>query len=197
MTSTPKTHAALRALALTAFICVLATGNAFAGQTARWTNNGAYIEVWGHDTTGCLGFYVSASKAGTAQAPETYVYYDTYNQCTGQWIGSGFGRIANSAFKATKKSATLVFSSAGNAGFTTEGYTGSLNLKVTADGLYSSTYSGHAKTVYAGHMYQSHGSWTSNSATATGSLLGFDVGAVAAWIGEGRDKAIEIERGSH
>jgi len=46
-------------------------------------------------------------------------------------------------------------------------------------------------------MYQSHGSWTSNSATATGSLLGFDVGAVAAWIGEGRDKAIEIERGSH
>lgn len=197
MTSTPTTHAALRGLALTASICVLATANAFAGQTARWTNNGAYIEVWGHDTTGCIGFYVAASKAGTAQAPETYVYYDTYNQCTGQWIGSGFGRIANSAFKVTGKSATLAVSPAGSEGFTTEGYTGSLSLKVTADGVFLDTYTGHEKLVYAGHMTQFHGSWTTNSATATGNLLGFELAAVPASIGEGRNKVIQIERVSH
>jgi hypothetical protein len=197
MTSTLKLHTALRYLAVTAFVCALATGNAFAGQTARSTGNGAYINVSGTDTSGCVWFYVYASKGGTTQAPETYMYYDIYNQCTGQWVAYGGGRIANSALKATKTSATLVVSPAGAAGFTTEGYTGSLNLKVTADGLYSSTYSGHAKTEYTGHMYQSHGSWTSKSATATGSLLGFDLAAVSASIGEGRDKAIEIERGSH
>jgi len=62
MTSTPKTHAALRALALTAFICVLATGNAFAGQTARWTNNGTYISVIGNNLANIntVGFKASS-----------------------------------------------------------------------------------------------------------------------------------------
>ena len=197
MTSTPKTHVALRALAITAFICAMATGNAFAGQTARSTGNGSYIQVSGIDTTRCIWFYAYASKGGTAQARETYLSYDIYNNCTGEWIAYGFGRIANSALKATRKSATLVVSPASTAGFTTEGYTGSLSLKVTADGLFSQTYSGHAKTVYAGHMYQSHGSWTSNSATATGSVLGFDLAAVAASIGEAQNKTIEIDRASH
>src|SRR4051794_20904839 len=111
------------------------------------------------------------------------MYYDMYNQCTNQWVAYGGGRIANTALKATKKAATLVISPAGTAGFTTEGYTGSLKLTLAADGLYSSTYSGHSKTEYAGHVYQSHGSWTSSSAVATGSVLGFDLGSVSASLG--------------
>jgi hypothetical protein len=69
-------------------------------------------------------------------------------------------------------------------------------MSLPADGLYSSTYSGHSCTQYGDHVYQSHGSWTSNSAKATGNLMGFDLGNTYGEFGEGRDRYMEIERGS-
>jgi hypothetical protein len=195
MASTPTRNTALRLLAAT-FVFAVVTDSAFAGQTARSTGNGTYISVSGNDSSGCMWFWVYASRGGTTQAPETYLAYDVYNQCTSQWIASGNGRIANAAFKATGKRATLSVSPAAAAGFFAAGDTGSLTLTVTGDGLYSSEYSGHTKTEYAGHLYQSHGSWTSKSATATGTLLGIEVAAASASFGEGRDKTMEIERGS-
>jgi hypothetical protein len=189
-------HIGLRFTGAAVLLSALTATTAAAGQVARSTGNGTYISVSGSDTSGCIWFYMYASRGGTTQAPQTYVYYDVYNGCSGQWIAYGGGRVANTALKATKKSATLNVTSANNADFYSEGSTGSVTLTITADGLGSYSYSGHSRSEFAGHMYQSHGTWTSKTATASGSILGFDIGNASASLGEGRDKVIEIERGS-
>src|SRR5215210_6817450 len=103
MASNLTRNAALHAVGI-AFVLLAVTGSsASAGQTARSKGNGAYVYVSGNDASGCVWFYLTASRGGTAQAPETYVSYDMYNQCTNQWIAYASGRIANTTLKTTKK----------------------------------------------------------------------------------------------
>jgi hypothetical protein len=80
--------------------------------------------------------------------------------------------------------------------FNTQGLTGQIKVTVTADGLYSSTYSGHSRWEYAGHVSQSHGMWTSQSAAVSGNVLGFQFGSAAGSIGENRDRQMQIDRGT-
>lgn len=195
MASTIRPKLARHFAALAVLVSVLTAATASAGPVTRSNGNGAFVSVFGTDSSGCIWLYLYASRGGTAQAPDTYMFYDVYNQCTSQWIAYGSGRVANAALKTTKKSATLTLDAASSADFYTEGATGSLDVTVTVDGLYSSSYSGHSRTEYAGHVYQSHGSWTWGSATATGSILGFTFGTASASLGEGRDKFMDIDRG--
>jgi hypothetical protein len=196
MASNLTRNAALHSVGIALVLLTVTGSSATAGQTARSKGNGAYVSASGNDASGCLWFYLSASRGGTAQAPETYVYYDIYNQCTSQWIAYGGGRVANTTLKTTKKSATLLITPTASADFHVEGIAGSLSVTWAADGLYSSTYSGHSRTEYGDHVYQSHGSWTSRSAKVAGNILGFDLGNASASLGEGRDRYMEIERGS-
>jgi hypothetical protein len=196
MPSTLKRNTALQIVALPLVLLALCSSDASAQQTAHSKTNGAYVSASGNDSSGCVWFYVSASRGGTPQAPETYVYYDIYNQCASQWIAYGGGRVANTALKTTKNRATLIITPVASSNFQVEGLTGSLSLTWTADGLFSVSYSGHSRAEYGDHVYQSHGSWTSRSAKTIGNILGFDVGNVSASIGEGRDRYMEIDRGS-
>src|SRR5438874_2162558 len=131
----------LRLTVIAVLFSAITATTARAGQIARSTANGAYINVSGTDTSGCIWFYVYASRGGTTQAPETYAYYDVYNGCTGQWIAYGGGRVANTALKTTKKSATLTLTSTSSADFYSDGNSGSVSFTLAADGLYSSSYS--------------------------------------------------------
>lgn len=196
MPSTFTRNTALHIVGLVLVLLAVTGGSASAGQTARSKSNGAYVFASGNDASGCVWFYLSASRGGTTQAPETYLYYDMYNQCTNQWIAYGGGRVANTTLKTTNKRATLLITPTSSSDFHVEGIAGTLSITWTADGLYSSTYSGHSRTEYGDHVYQSHGSWTSRSAKAAGSILGFDLGNTSASLGEGRDRYMEIERGS-
>ena len=72
----------LRLTVIAVLFSAITATTASAGQIARSTANGAYINVSGTDTSGCIWFYVYASRGGTTQAPETYAYYDVYNGCT-------------------------------------------------------------------------------------------------------------------
>jgi hypothetical protein len=120
--------------------------------------------------------------------------YDVY---AGQWIASGWGIIPNTALKIGNKTATLVLTPSASANFSAQGETGPIQIKVTADGLFSYSYSGHTRSEYAGHVYQSHGSWTERSATVTGTVVGFAQDGMRGSLGEGRDRYMEFDRGSN
>jgi hypothetical protein len=186
-----------RVLSIIGFTLALSMTGApalFAGQVVRSKGNGAYVEAWGTDTTGCVWTYVNVSKGGTKAAPQTWMYYDVYDYCSGQWIAYGGGSISNTSLKVTGTTAKVTMTTSANASFYTEGLTGSVQLTFTADGFESSTYSGHYRSEYAGHKYQSHGTWTRQSATVSGSLLGYTIANMNGYFGEGRDKYMEIER---
>lgn len=187
---------AMAHILFTAALAAFITTPAFAGDITKSKGNGAYIAISGQDASGCIWSYLYVSRGGTTAAPETWMSYDVYNSCSGEWIAYGGGNVANASFKVTRQGATLVMSPTSSAKFSTYGVTGPIQLTLAADGLSSYSYSGHSRSEYAGHVYQSHGSWTSQSATVTGTLLGFAVGRMQGSFGEGRDKQMEFDRGS-
>ena len=195
MTST-LTQNMLRIVALTTIVTATMTAVAFAGPAAKSKGNGAFVEVWGYDSTGCVWTYLYVSKAGTAAAPQTWMHYYAYDYCNDQSLAYGYGGVANTTFKSTTKSATLVISPSSNANFYAEGSIGSIKLTVKADGVWSHTSSGHSRSEYMGHVVQSHGSWSYKSATVTGNILGFAAGNMSASLGTSRDRYMEIDRGS-
>ncbi|HZB26073.1 MAG TPA: hypothetical protein VE379_08065 [Vicinamibacterales bacterium] len=167
---------------------------ASADAAAKFTTNGAYVEVWGTDASGCVRLFVHAGRGGRGVAAETTMHYWLYNECTNTYLAYGSGRIANDALHVTNKQATLVFSPSPSATFYAEGATGTIALTIEANGVYSTTSSGHSRVEYAGHVTKSHGTWSYESAVASGSILGFVTGNVFASLGESRNKTIEIER---
>ena len=183
-------------LPLILLVSAVMTEAGFAQPAAKSKGNGAYMSVSGTDSSGCVWSYIYVSKTGTTAAPQTWMSYDVYNGCTGEWIAYGHGLIANTRFKVTNKGATLVITPSAGANFYTAGASGTLNLTLMADGVSSYSYSGHWRSEYLGHVYQSHGSWTSQSASVTGSMLGFAPGNMSGSFGTGRDRYMEINRGS-
>jgi len=195
MTSRTTRNIARHLTGLTVLVSMLAAATASAGPVTRSKGNGDYINVSGTDSSGCIWFYLYAVRTGTEAATQTYLFYDVYDRCTGLWIAYGSGSVPNTALKTTKKSATVALDAVSSATFYSEGAAGSIDVTLTADGLYSYSYSGHSRSEYAGHLYQSHGSWTSDSAAAAGSVLGFSFSAASGSVGESRDKYMEIDRG--
>ena len=167
-----------------------------AAQVRKSKGNGAYISASGSDASGCVWSEVYVSRTGTKAAPQTWMYYYAYNACSGEWIAYGDGLIANASLKTTQKGATLTVTPTTSANFYAAGSAGSMQITLTADGAYSHSYSGHSRTEYGGHVYQSHGAWTSQSATATGTVFGMAFGNMHGTLGEGRDRYMEIDRGS-
>jgi hypothetical protein len=185
---------AVHTLGLALGLLAVTANTASAGQVYHFKNNGAYAEMSGSDSTGCIWFYVSVSRGGTMQAPETNAYYEMYNQCTSESVGWGSGRVANTSFKTSKKGATLTLSPSASADFSTSGAVGTLSITWIVDGVWSYSYSGHSRQEYAGTVYQTHGSWTYKTAKAAGTILGVEIGEAWTQIGEGRDRYMEIER---
>jgi hypothetical protein len=191
-----RTRHALRVVTLVLGVAAVTASGAAAEQVGRSKTNGAYISVSGNDATGCIWSYLGAGRGGTKAAPTTWMSYDVYNGCTGEWIAYGRGTIANTALKVSNKGATLVITPTASANFYADGAIASIKLTLTANGLVSYSYSGHSRVEYSGHVYQSHGAWNYRTASVAGTLLGFTVGEMSGEFGEGRDKYIEIERGS-
>jgi hypothetical protein len=169
-------------------------GTASAGVVAKHRGNGAFASVYGTDTSGCRWIYLDVSRGGTTAAPQTWLYYDVFDACNGQTESRGFGQIPNSDLKVSQKSTVLTTTPSSNGEFYAEGAAGSINITWTADGAFTSTYSGHSRVEYADRLVQSHGSWTYSSASAQGQLLSTTVSNVGS-IGSGRDRFLEVEKG--
>ena len=194
MTSTVHRYTS-RVLALTTLAWATSIAAAFAEPPAKSKGNGAQMSVSGVDSTGCIWSYVYASRTGTTAAPQTWMSYDVYNGCSREWIASGHGLVPNTTLKVTNK-VTLSLTPSANSNFYLDGATGSIQLTLTPNGVSSYRYSGHSRSEFMEHVYQSHGSWSEASASVSGHVLGFAAGNMSGWFGEGRDRYMEIDRGS-
>jgi hypothetical protein len=67
-------------------------------------------------------------------------------------------------------------------------------LTLTADGTYVEMYSGHATHIYPGATIKSHGTWSSMTAQGSVTVLSSTFAAAQGWIGESKDKQIQVER---
>lgn len=169
MTSTVHRYAS-HILVLTTFVWASSIAAAFAEPPVKSKGNGAHISVSGFDSTGCIWSYVYVSRTGTTAAPQTWMSYDVYNGCSREWIASGHGLVPNTTLKVTNK----------------------VTLSLTPSAY---RYSGHSRSEFMEHVYQSHGSWSEASASVSGHVLGFAAGNMSGWFGEGRDRYMEIDRG--
>jgi hypothetical protein len=159
----------------------------------KYKSNGAFVEIAGSDDTGCRYFYVYVTRGGTSAAPETYLYYDTFDGCANTWA-YGSGRISNGSFVTSKNTATLKFSGTSSGSFYAEGERPTIALTLTKDGVFSQRSSGHVRYEYYDHVVQRHGTWTYYTATLSGTFGGSAVRG-SATTGTGRDHYMEFDRG--
>ena len=183
-------------LAVVATIALIAgtPGTAHAQRVGKYKSNGAYAYTSGTDASGCRYFYLSVSRGGTNAAPQTYMYVDMYDSCSGAWSW-GSGTIPNADFKTGTKTVTLKTNGANTNTYFVEGDTLPISLTFTKTSAFSSSWSGHSRTEYYGHVVQHHGSGTYTSARVTGTIGGASVDVTWAETGSGRDHYIEFDRG--
>jgi hypothetical protein len=195
MTSAFSRHARDLSIASIAMIVLALGGTVSAGVVAKHRGNGAFANVFGPDASGCKWIYLDVGRGGTTAAPQTWLYYDVYDGCTGLTESRGWGAIPNSDLKVSQKSTVLTTTPSANSEFYAEGAAGSINITWKADGSYTYTFSGHSRVEYADRLMQSHGSWTNNTAAVEGQLLSVTVANIPGSIGSGRDRFLEIEKG--
>jgi hypothetical protein len=168
---------------------------AMAGVVVKYKSNGSFLSLGGSDASGCIWFDMYVSRGGTKANPQTWMYYNIADYCSGEWLGSGDGVIPNTAFKATAKAATLSVTPSSLTNFNFWGVTGAIQLSVKPNGVYTYSFSGHHRAEYGNVMVQSHGSSTFKQIAGGGRAFGFEIPSVGGELGEGRDKYVEIVRG--
>jgi hypothetical protein len=195
MTFAFRRHTRQFGIAALAVIVPALGSTASAGVVAKHRGNGAFANFYGSDTTGCRWIYLDVSRGGTQSAPQTWLYYDVYDACTGRTESFGSGLIPNSDLRVSQKSTVLTTTPSTNGQFYAEGAAGSIDITWTSDGAYTYTFSGHTRLEYSDRLVQSHGSWTYATAGAQGQLLSVAVSNVYAFMGSGRDRFVEVEKG--
>ena len=167
-------------------------GLASAGPVSKFTNEGAYASAYG--SAGCVYVFLEVSRGGPKSAPQTFLYYELYDMCSGwRLLAGGSGMIPNSAFTVNKKGSALSMTTDASPTFFTTGATGTLSLIFTGDGAYRATITGHNSVSYLDRTIRWHGSSSYGSAGVSGTLLGWTISQLSGQLGEGRGKEITIE----
>ena len=174
----------LAVLALVAALVAQATGTTlgFAGPVSKFTNDGSFAHVYGY--SGCLWVYLDVSRGGSK----------VFDHCSGwELIASGAGTIPNRAFTASNKHAQLSVVTSNSPGLFTTGATGAISLNFTRDGVYQYSSTGHGSVTYLDRTIRWHGSSSSGTADASGTLIDFAVNGLSGEVGEGRERPITVE----
>jgi hypothetical protein len=183
-------------VAVVATIAVIASApeTAHAQRVGKYKSSGAYATASGTDASGCRFFYIWVGRGGTTASPQTSLYVDSYDSCSGSWSWAS-GTIANADFKTGTKSATLKTNGASSTSLSTQGETLAISLTFTKSSAFSYSWSGHSRTEYYGHVVQRHGSNSYSSASVSGTIGGAAVNVSWAETGTGREHYIEFDRG--
>jgi len=190
MTSTTR-----KILPAAVLLLTLGAAAAEAQPASKYKSNGAFAEVYGRDSAGCRSLYLYVARGGTTAAPETFLYYDTYDACANAW-GYGSGTISNGSFVTSKNAMTVKVNVRPSPSFYVEGEAPVISLTLTKDGAFTQRSSGHVRIEYSDHSVQRHGTWTYYTAAMSGTFEGSTVVADWAITGTGRDHYMEFDRGT-
>jgi hypothetical protein len=186
-----SSHRALR-IAVVATI-LLSTASAFAATVvSSFKAKGAFAYLDGSDGE-CTWYYMSVSRGGALNAPETYLYYYVYNGCTNEWA-YGNGRIPNSSFTVSGRTSRLRTDPTASPEFYTLGQTGRIDLTWTEDRSIRSKWESRSETITPTQRFRNRGKGESSAATSAGKLLWLSLRDTPATVGRNTDVYIEVIR---
>ena len=177
---------------LTALLAAWST-TAMAGTVvSSFKSKGAFASM-SAQYDGCTWMYVSVSRGGPVEAPETYLYYSTYNNCTGEssW---GSGRIPNRDFTVSGKRSKLNTDPLASADMVTSGHAGRIVLTWTADQGIRWSWDGRSESITPTQRVRSRGRSESSAASVAGTLLSFAIQTPSGQVGQNRDLYVEVVR---
>jgi hypothetical protein len=180
---------------LALLLVTAAATTAAAAAPTKFQSNGQSIEVHAQDASGCVFIDLWAGQGGsTPDQPQTYLQYSVWDGCAGIYVGWGYGMIPNTDLLFKGETATLTTAPSASATFLLEGTVGAFKLTATADGVYSTTFTGQWRTEYPGFVVRSKGTSTFTTAEAAGDMLGFDLFNLSAAMSSDRQRYLEIVR---
>lgn len=185
-------------LGVSAFVLMsMAAGQAAAAPVYRFVGNGDFAEAMLNDGATC-GF-VYATRGGTANNPETYLYYLVYDCANGLVSETGYGMIPNADLQGDGAGRLSLTTDTSGANFTREvGNGGPVAVTWTKTVNFSMKWAGSSQTTYhdsTGYSYLATGTGQTNSAAIQGSILGHSVSAADADMGKNNSVQLVIERG--
>lgn len=179
----------------------LAVSDTPSSQHYHFVSNGEHATVYwnSYDSTGAFSYgYLDVSRGGTSKAPTTSLYYyaqscDQFYNCVS---GNGGGTIPNRDFSGGGKQYHLSTNTATNPDFSTwYGPTGIIAVDWKADGMFERSQSGTSSYRYPYFVERTQGNSTSQTAAASGSVLGVSFGAnMYAEIGTTHNVTIDVYR---
>lgn len=157
-----------------------ASGNA---AFVSWSTvmGGVANDTGGGGGGGTIQFgFASVSRGGEREDQQTFLYYGVV-ECSpffcNQVVG-GFGQIPNSDFETHGSTYRVSTNTASNPSFFTfAGSPGVITIEWAGNGLFSQTFNGTRRLTQPGFSEQQAGQSTDQSATASGNVIGFAIGA--------------------
>jgi hypothetical protein len=184
-------HAACQAL----IAVVLVTGltRPASAEVTKFVANNAW--AWFSTFDGlCTSTDLNVTRYRSPDGTHTYINYSVYDGCVGDYIVSGGGEIANTDFKVSSKRAKLQTDLNYDPNFYSTGVLGRVEIVWTIDKSIFDRYEGRYESRRPDQRLRQRGSWESNAAAATGSLIGLAIEAVTGSVGTSHDVSVEITR---
>lgn len=182
---------------VSAFVLMsMLAGQAAAAPLYRFVGDGEFADAWLDDGATCG--YVYATRGGTANNPETYLYYLVYDCANGVVSETGYGMIPNADLQGDGGGRLSLTTDTAGSNFTREiGNGGPVAVTWTKTVNFSMKWAGSSRTFYGstGYSYLATGTGQTNSAAIQGSVVGHSVSAADAYMGNNNSVQLVIERG--
>jgi hypothetical protein len=191
MTQHIARHAACHALV--AVVLVTGLTQPASAEVTKFVSNNAWAWLSTFDGS-CAWTDVNVTRYGSPNSIHTYINYSVYDGCVGDYIVYGSGEIENADFKVSSKRAKLQTDLNYDPNFYSIGVLGRVDIVWTIDKSISERFDGRYESRRPEERRRQRGSWESNAAAATGSLIGLAIEGVTGSVGTSRDVSVEIIR---
>jgi len=174
------------------FVSFVTATSAFAQQT-KVVSNGASASSFAYDGS-CAWTSVSVGRNATATGTETYIYYSIYDNCVGEYLTQGYGRIANADFKVSNKTAKLRTDLSYDPNFSFYGASGRVDLTWTINPNVSDRYDGTYESRRPDYRARQKGTWESTAAVVSGTIVGKSIQNAEGGVGSSKSVSLETRR---
>lgn len=176
----------------------MVTGQAVAAPVYRTVGDGDFAEATWNDGAACG--YVYVTRGGTANNPETDLFYLVYDCATGIVSETGYGTIPNADLQGDGDGQLSLSTDTSGANFTRDvGNGGAVVITWTKTADFTMKSAGSSQYYYGstGYSYIFAGVAHSNSAAVQGSVVNHPVSAASEGADMGKNSSVQIviERG--